>query len=124
MAHAQTHTEDTVAMNMIKECNEVAHWASSCAVRCIESTGEEMDVCARVCLDASDVSSTLAALTARGSASAGRMADCTKMVLSDCAAHCDMMADRSGDGRRTMETCAAACRRAAESVEAFIGTGR
>lgn len=124
MVQAQAHEEDSTVLNMIRECHEVSHWASSCAVRCIETPEEGMDECARMCLDADDVAQTLASLAARGSPSAAWMADCTQRVVADCARMCEKMAPRASDGRRTMETCAQACRTAAESIGSYIAATR
>lgn len=124
MAQTQTHQEDPTVQNMIRECHDVAHWASSCAVRCIESTERDMDLCARVCLDAKEVAEVMASLAARGSPSTVSMSACTKEVLADCATHCEKMAPGAGDGRRTMDTCATACRTASESIEKYIATTR
>lgn len=120
-----THAQDTTVQNLIRECYDVAHWSSSCAVRCIENAAEEgMDICARFCLDAEGLSRALAGLAARGSPHAASIAECTKELLSDCADHCSKMASSAGDGQRTMENCAKACRTAIESCEEFVKTVR
>lgn len=125
MAQVEYHTESTVVQNMIKELHEVAHYASSCAVRCIENAGEDgMDMCARMCLDAESLSEALAALAARGSPHAGNVAGCAQELLSDCADHCSKMSGSAGDGKHTMEQCAKACRAAAESCKEFTKLGR
>lgn len=120
-----THSEESTVQNLIRECYDVAHWASSCAVRCIENANEDgMDICARFCLDAEGLARALAGLAARGSPHATNIAECTKGVLADCADQCSKLASRAGDGQRTMENCAQACRTAIESCDAFVKTGR